>query len=331
MTITLSEQELKQLSLANTQPQPFPEDDGQTDFIQQCPPHLGRGYMRWIPLRDIILLIHNYELQENLMVLKPSVLTNCVEFGFRISGTNSVHRAGQNFLLNGPTETRIIRQSRGEKILQVDIHVRSLELLGSFLLGKFVEIPAIEQLFENAGKQRYYQPGRITLAMQMALNQLLNCPYRGLTRQIYLESKCYELVALKLEQLIEGDRNCPTKTDAVLALDDIERIHQAKDILIANLNNPPSLPELAHRVAMNDHKLKKGFRQVFGTTAFSYLLHYRLEQARQLLAKGEMSVTEVAHKVGFADRSYFTKAFCKQFGLTPGAYRRSQRGTFYTR
>ena len=166
--------------------------------------------------------------------------------------------------------------------------------------------------------------------MQTALRQLLNCPYQGLTKQIYLESKCYELIALKLEQLAENSRKKSAKIPSSLKSEDVEQIHKAKDILIAHLDDPPSLLSLARQVAMNDHKLKRGFRQVFGTTVFGYLLQYRLEQARQLLATGDMSVAEVSHKVGFADRSYFTKAFSKKFGLPPGAYRRSQRGNLYT-
>ncbi|MEL6384276.1 MAG: AraC family transcriptional regulator [Cyanobacteria bacterium J06626_18] len=204
-------------------------------------------------------------------------------------------------------------------------------MLRGFMPGALGGSPAIEHLFENAGEQPYHQIGSLTLAMQVALNQLLNCPFQGLTKQIYLESKCYELVALKLEQMKTRDRDQSPKTRPPLEEEDVGRIHQAKDILITHLENPPSLLELARQVGINDHKLKKGFRQVFGTTAFGYLLQYRLERARQLLATGELSVTEAAHQVGFANRSYFTKAFCKQFGLTPGAYRRSQRGTFYNR
>ncbi len=66
--------------------------------------------------------------------------------------------------------------------------------------------------------------------------------------------------------------------------------------------------------------LKRGFRQVFGTTVFGYLHHYRLEQARQLLEAGDMNITETAHAIGFADRSYFAAAFRKKFGLNPSRY-----------
>ena len=100
----------------------------------------------------------------------------------------------------------------------------------------------------------------------------------------------------------------------------IEKIYQAKEILLSNLENPPSLMELARQVALNDFKLKRGFRQVVGTSAFKYLHDYRLEKARQLLVSGEMNVEEVAFKVGFDSRSYFALAFRKKFGLNPKQY-----------
>jgi AraC-like DNA-binding protein len=80
------------------------------------------------------------------------------------------------------------------------------------------------------------------------------------------------------------------------------------------------LIELARQVGLNDFKLKQGFRQVFGTSAFKYLHDYRLEKARQILALGEMKVEEVALRVGFNSRSYFALAFRQKFGLNPKQY-----------
>ena len=160
--------------------------------------------------------------------------------------------------------------------------------------------------------------------MQQAVQQVLNCPYQGLLKQIYLESKALELVTLRFAQFLEDDQQTSRKIR--LQKDDIDHIHWAKDILTDNMTNPPSLTTLARLVGMNDCKLKQGFRQVFGTTAFGYLHQHRLEQARQLLATGKFSVTDVCHQVGFTDRSHFAAAFRKQFGLNPSVYRQECQG-----
>lgn len=89
--------------------------------------------------------------------------------------------------------------------------------------------------------------------------------------------------------------------------------------MIQRLANPPSLMSLARQVGLNDRKLKQGFRQVFGTTAFGYLHNHRMEQARSLLLENQLSVTAVAHSVGYTNLCAFSTAFRKKFGVSPRA------------
>lgn len=109
-------------------------------------------------------------------------------------------------------------------------------------------------------EQPYLHLGTTSLVMQQVLQQILHCPYQGITRQMYLEGKVLELLALQLEQAI-ANHQAPSQLQS-LRPDDIDRIYQAKEILIQNLDNPPSLMTLARQVGLNDFKLKLGFRQV---------------------------------------------------------------------
>jgi AraC-like DNA-binding protein len=109
--------------------------------------------------------------------------------------------------------------------------------------------------------------------------------------------------------------------------EDVERIHYAGEVLLTRLENPPSLMELARIVGINDHKLKTGFRQVFDTTVFGYLHERRMERSRQLLDAGELTVTEAARAVGFANRGYFAASFRRKFGVNPSAYLHYRRKT----
>jgi AraC-like DNA-binding protein len=160
--------------------------------------------------------------------------------------------------------------------------------------------------------------GKNTPAMQTALTQILNCSYQGIMRQSYLESKALELVTLRFEQFAQACH--PPTTSVPLKFADIERIYQARDILLNHLANPPSLVALARQVGINDCTLKRGFRHVFGMTAYHCLYHFRMERARQLLESGTMSVSQVAIAVGYNSRSSFYKAFRKQFGSSPKNY-----------
>lgn len=127
-----------------------------------------------------------------------------------------------------------------------------------------------------------------------------------------------ELITLRFARLLEESDREISKTQ--LQPDDIDRIHLAKDILTANFDNPPSLTELARQIGLNDCTLKRGFREVFGTTAFGYLHNHRMEQARLLLLENRLNVSEIACKVGFASYNSLSRGFRKKYGITPKQY-----------
>ena len=91
----------------------------------------------------------------------------------------------------------------------------------------------------------------------MAIHQILDSPYQGSLRRLYLESKTLELITHNLAQLVvdKNRHNSPF----TLQSGDIERVREARDVLIRNLENPPSLLELARQVGINKNKLNQGF------------------------------------------------------------------------
>ena len=153
-------------------------------------------------------------------------------------------------------------------------------------------------------------------AQQLALFQLLQCSLTGSASRLYLESKSLELIALLLGSLHEAPNSA-----CKLREGDIEKIHLARDILLQNPADPPSLRALARQVGTNEFKLKSGFKSIFGTTVFAYVRQQRMEQARVLLACSDSSVTQVALQVGYASPGHFVEAFKAQFGITPGRLR----------
>ena len=91
---------------------------------------------------------------------------------------------------------------------------------------------------------------------------------------MYLESKVWELMALQLAQITEDSDQVRKYS---IKLGDRERLYQARKIISDRLNNPPCLKDLAKQVGLNECTLKRGFRQLFGTTVFGYLYQQRME------------------------------------------------------
>lgn len=235
--------------------------------------------------------------------------------------------AGKNYLCyhSGLRETE--EWQAGQKILRVQVWVEPQDLLTTFGRESVAQLsPELQSLVAGNKQQPYYYLGTTTLQMQQAIQQIFNCPYQGLLKQMHLESRALDLVKLRFAQFMEDSRQTSSKTR--FQKHDIDRIYWAKDILIANFNNPPSLTELARQVGLNDCTLKRGFREVFGTTAFGYLRDYRLEQSRLLLLENQLSITAIAHQVGYTNRCAFGTAFRKKFGISPKNFQRTR--TFFT-
>ncbi len=107
---------------------------------------------------------------------------------------------------------------------------------------------------------------------------------------------------------------------------DVERVKHARALLCDNLQNPPTLLELARTVGLHHSKLNTGFRKIYGTTTFGYLRQARLVMARVFLDDGRMNVTETAFSVGYSSPSHLAKAFKEFCGTSPRTYLRAVDG-----
>jgi AraC family transcriptional activator of pyochelin receptor len=295
-------------------------DSETTEIVESVPPQIGQGYTRLIPLQGMDLAILRYQLHDDLLIKEQSDGTEW-EFGFNISGNRGGKRTGESFIGWGKYENEGIYETyANDAILKIDINLHAPSYLYQLIGEELEEVsPEIRKLVEENHQSFFSDINLITPAMRSALDQILNCPFTGNTRRIYLESKCLELIALRLEQFKQGDRY-DRKPLCSLKPDDVDRIYLARDILTENADRPPSLMQLARQVGLNDFKLKLGFRQIFGTTVFGYVHRHRMETARQLLSDRRMNVKEVAQAVGYANQSRFAAAFRQQFGMNPKAY-----------
>ncbi|NJN37953.1 MAG: helix-turn-helix transcriptional regulator [Acaryochloridaceae cyanobacterium CSU_3_4] len=313
------------------QANPMPQQSGCAGFVETLeyvPPQLGQGYTQWIQWREIDLLLFNYKFHDDVHIIEESsvIEESSCEFGFNLSGNLCGKHSGENFVEwgtdNDADEWTHITYAN-DPILKVDIHLEAVDPAHQLIAGMLEALPLnTRRCIEDRNQNWFSEINVITPAMRLALEQILHCPFQGRTKQMYLESKCLELIALKIEQIKEAEQ---ASSGYSLNSDDIERIYAAKKILVDNPDQPPSLMALARQVSLNDYKLKVGFKAVFGTTVFGCLHQHRMETARRLLCQGSLNVKEVAQTVGYGSQSRFAVAFRKQFGINPKAYHLSRK------
>lgn len=155
--------------------------------------------------------------------------------------------------------------------------------------------------------------------MFQVVNDLLNCPLTGSLRNLMIEAKVIEFIALQLNQLVKDKSHQPvpkiksSDRDALYALREFLHLHFAKS---------HSLRNLAMSFGLNEFKLKKGFKELFGTTVFDYLHDLKMEHARHLLAADEVLVNEVSGMVGYRNPNHFSTAFKRKYGVNPTQLRK---------
>ncbi|MEM9219343.1 MAG: AraC family transcriptional regulator [Cyanobacteria bacterium P01_F01_bin.150] len=290
---------------------------------------LQKSFGTWsghaIDLRDgLDLSLVDWDIQEDLCLTAEAQMEPLFGLSFCVAGGFSTKFYGKapeqtncaNEVYSGffPSDIKSVTEfTAGQKATLVQVRV-SPNLLDSLAIASEPSQVALKQLLTSGLN---WQSCKTTPAMMLALHQILNCPYRGLTKRFYLESKTLELIALQLDQLDEHHLELPATS--TLKANDIDHIYLARDILIRNLEDPPSLLALAKQAGINSLKLKQGFRQIFNTTVFGYLYTYRMDEARRLLELGGLTVTQVAQRVGYAHPGKFAAAFKKKFGISPKA------------
>ena len=154
-------------------------------------------------------------------------------------------------------------------------------------------------------------------ALQNIGRQVIECPFEGSIRRLFIGGKALEILAYELDEF-SGDQKANTNQPDTI---DMGRLHEARKIVEDEFADPPTLYEPARQVGLNDFKLKRGFRKAFGTTVFEYVRKLRMDKARELLEHGHLTVTEVALATGYNHFGHFSAAFKKSYGILPSHYR----------
>ena len=148
------------------------------------------------------------------------------------------------------------------------------------------------------------------------LEALLTHNYKGAMENVFVNAKVHELLLYSIECLV--DEKEETFSCRFLADESgRDRIYQAREILLQRIGEPITIKELSRKVATNECYLKKGFKEVFGTTIFDFYQQQRMEHAKYLLYEKGLSVTDVSALLGYSSISHFSAAFKKHTGLKP--------------
>ncbi len=301
-------------------------------FSETCrkwPSEIGVGHVTMIQLRPGLLLgIGNYRLKEYIEFgFEYTESDASLFFGYVQSGSvtytlqsgknhrNICNRPGHMLVGYLPGERCVCRPPVGVSVSAIGISIDPW-LLKTWMGEEYRQAPAGLLGVLDGIQRPYSELSKSSPETDVILNQIITCPYRGALKRLYLEAKALELIVPKM---VPSSGPALKRAASVVSIDkrDTDLIRETELFLRENLENPPSLPQLARRAGINKNKLNQGFRKIFGTSVFEHLRILRLERARQLLVNEHKSVTEVAYEVGYTHPENFTRAYKRHFCTSP--------------
>jgi len=328
MSLDLTDHELDEIWTEAGQHYPPATSIDRVETIYSASSSLGSIYSREIELCPGLELCIQHSTYHEDLTVKGSENEHLVQFAVLLSG---VADAGSHVLINA--EQSYIGGSgiqprhqcfypQAQPLIGVDIHMQP-QLLSQLFAAPTRDLPTeLQPLVRGEAWQQRFSP-QTTGEMRSVVKQMIDCPFLGAAKRLYLQGKVFELMALQLNGVMADQ----TATTASVKPDTIARIHHAAEILRSQLEQPPSQAELAQQVGVSYCTLHKGFVATFGMTPFAYLTQQRMKQAEYLLRELNSTVAEVANQVGYANPARFAAAFKRQCGMTPSDYVRGRNVT----
>jgi len=268
--------------------------------------------------------ILRYKNEENkILKFKEAVSQEFIQFHFCHKGSGSFEFNGGSYQLPLMSKNVILLYNP-QKALSIDLNLTP----NSAVVSLAISINKFHSLFsedadhiyflspENNTK-KYYDTRAISPAMSVILSQIMETKVHESMQTLYFKGKVYELLSLFFNKSEDADvEQCPFLVDE----ENVRKIRKAKEIILSQMTEPPTLQELSAEIGLNLKKLKEGFKQIYGDTVYGYLLDHKMNEARNMLNAKQHNINEISLKLGYSTSSHFIVAFKKKFGTTPKKY-----------
>ena len=281
------------------------------------------GSQEVIKIEDDFILIRFQNDENEPFHVEKQISQGLIQFHFGIKGKAKFIFNQGNYTLDLKEEKALLLYNPQKELpLNLLLEPQTWVISVNIKIKKFHALFSAEASYipflsgENQDK-KYYNESDISPSMAIVLSQLFHYNLHPNIKNLYYKGKGYELLSLYFNRSEDPDaEQCPFLIDE----ENVMKIKKAKEIVIANMAEPPGLQELADQVGLNLKKLKMGFKQIYGDTVYGFLFDYKMECARKLLDSGSYNVNEVGLKIGYSTGSHFIAAFKKKFATTPKKY-----------
>jgi AraC-like DNA-binding protein len=204
-----------------------------------------------------------------------------------------------------------------QECLEAVSFVFTTSLLAQFVKTKMGTDAVTDELLAFKHTSSFTKQLPLCNRTRAVLDGLLNHNYTDTLENIYVNAQTQMLLLYSLNCMMGADELDTAGCKFLANEADREKITKARALLIQHIGEPITIKELSRKVAINECYLKKGFKEMFGTTIFDFYQSQRMEHAKYLLYEKGLSVTDVSVLLGYSSISHFSTAFKKHTGLKP--------------
>ena len=288
----------------------------------------GEGYWDLLQIAEsIYLVIGNVVYGDTVLLSVPS--DGLVSFHVRLSGevkvivsrTSSVRVGGPSLLVWHQPEGQASSEQElpGSRVVAVTLFCDP-----TFIANALTEEPGtaprhIDRFLANNVGGINYSHLPVNAEILNAATDLAYSPYKGRLRLIHWEAKALELCCLIVAAL---DRLADLVSEHY-SESDLMRLQKARGILATRFNPVPSTSDIARELGINETKLKRGFKALFGKPVHEYGRECRMQYAMQLLRDRHLPISRVTEEAGYGHQTTFASAFKQRFGYRPKDVRKA--------
>jgi len=290
--------------------------------VVKVPKDKGNGYIRGLLLGpSLSMMIRNCELNQDLLsrrLANPNTNERII-MSFNNVFKNKQDVAGPHTLQDLPS----VQMTRGNidiavvypgktKFRSILIAIDTIYL--KTMLGQAEDNAILKNI--TASNQPLLFEELISPPIRAAAEEIIVASLPEPLQNFYIRIKAEEMICLLFAELYKRE-NTPVHS---LNNDDVRKIYQIRDHVLSQLDTPPVLSELAAAAGMSASKLKRLFKQIFGSSFFNYYQSFRMKEAARLLKENKHTVTQVGYQLGFSNLSHFSRTFEAHIGMKPKKY-----------
>lgn len=217
----------------------------------------------------------------------------------------------------------LFEANRGVNVHGIGIVIKG-EFLDKFFLQKLRDYEKVQKDYEK-NISTTFKLGKISPKIAHLIRDIYNSPFNDELHSIYMQSKVYEIIYHEFFDFFSTFQD--EKYEKIkFSKDDIEALKKAKTLI--EQGSFLKLSQISKQVALNEFKLKYGFKKFFHISPGAMMLDFRLQKAKNLLHSSELSVTEISTLIGYKYVQSFSNAFRKKFNQNPTDVLKSRKYYF---